>query len=78
MIKQNYKKNWLLSSHLTVNEIMIVYRDRSSYKVKLPNKSIKKNYKIWILDDVGYVYDWLWHSQIKEVETISQEDIKVD
>ena len=57
---------------------MIAYRDRSFHKVKLPNKPIKEDYKVWVLDDAGYVYNWLWHSQIEEVETISQEDIKVD
>ena len=57
---------------------MIVYRDRSSYKVKLSNKLIKEDYKVWIFDDVGYMYDWLWHSYIEESEVISQEDIEVD
>jgi hypothetical protein len=28
-------------------------------KVKLPNKPIKEGYKVWVLGDGGYVYDWL-------------------
>ena len=46
MIKQNCKENWLLSSHLAVDETMIAYRGRSSHKVKLPNKSIKEDYPL--------------------------------
>ena len=57
---------------------MFVYKDRSSYKVKLSNKLIKKDYKIWILDDVRYIYDWLWHSRLDGLEVISQENIEVD
>ena len=78
MIKQNCKNNWQSNSHLIIDKTMIVYSDRSSYKIKFSNKSIKKGYKVWVLDDVGYVYDWLWHNRIKGLETISQENIKVE
>ncbi len=78
IIKQNCKENWLPSSHLAIDEAMIAYRGRSSHKVKLPNKPIKEGYKVWVLGDAGYVYDWLWHSRIEEPEAISQEDIEVD
>ena len=57
---------------------MITYRDYNSYKVKLLNKLIKEDYKIWILENTGYVYDWLWNSRIEEVEAISQENIEID
>ena len=56
---------------------MIAYRGRSSHKVKLPNKPIKEGYKVWVLDDAGYVYDWLWHSRVEGLEDIPQEDIEV-
>ena len=59
IIKQNCKENWLSSSHLAIDEVMIAYRGRSSHKVKFSNKPIKEGYKVWVLDDVGYVYDWL-------------------
>ena len=57
---------------------MISYRDKTKYKVKLLNKSIKKEYKIWILRDSDYVYDWLWHSRIDEPEEISEKDMEVE
>jgi hypothetical protein len=32
-------------------------RGRTFNKVKLPNKPIKEGYKVWVLEDTGYVYD---------------------
>ena len=59
IVKQNYKTLWLPSSHLVVDKVMITYRDRTLYKIKLFNKSIKEDYKVWVLRNVEYVYDWL-------------------
>ena len=57
---------------------MISYRNKTKYKVKLSNKPIKKEYKIWVLGDSDYVYDWLWHSRIDGPEEISEKDIKIE
>ena len=57
---------------------MIAYRGRTFDKVKLSNKPIKEGYKVWILKDADYVYNWLWHSHIDEPEDIPQKDLDVD
>ena len=57
---------------------MIPYRERTKHKVKLPNKPIKKGYKVWVLGDGGYIYNWLWHSRINGPEEIPEKGIKVD
>ena len=57
---------------------MITYRDRIVDKIKLLNKSIKKDYKVWILEDVDYVYDWLWHSHVNGLEDISKKNLNID
>jgi hypothetical protein len=57
---------------------MIAYRGRTRHKVKLPNKPIKEGYKVWVLGDAGYVYDWLWHSHIKGPENISSKGLYID
>jgi Transposase IS4 len=46
IIKSNYKALWSPCSHLAINEAIIIYKGRTRYKVKLPNKPIKKGYKI--------------------------------
>ena len=57
---------------------MIAYCERTKHKVKLKNKLIKKGYKVWVLGDSGYVYDWLWHSRIDGPEEIPEKGIEVD
>jgi Transposase IS4 len=59
IIKQNCKALWLPSSHLAINEAMIAYKGRTLNKVKLLNKPIKEGYKVWVLGDASYIYDWL-------------------
>jgi Transposase IS4 len=76
-VKENCKAFWRPSSHLAIDEAMIAYRGRTSHKVKLPNKPIKEGYKVWVLGDNGYVYDWLWHSRIDGPEGIPQEGLDV-
>ena len=57
---------------------MIPYRGRTKHKVKLPKKPIKEGYKVWVLGDGGYVYDWLWHSRIDGPEKIPKKGIEVN
>ena len=77
IVKRNYRMLWSSSSHLVVDEVIITYKDKTLYKVKLPNKSIKKDYKVWVLRDTGYVYDWLWHSYIDGSEDIFLKNLNV-
>jgi Transposase IS4 len=78
IVKQNCSVSWLPSSHLAINEAMISYRGRTKHKVKLLNKLIKEGYKVWVLRDSSYVYDWLWHSCINRPEGIPEKSINVD
>jgi hypothetical protein len=57
---------------------MIPYRGRTKHKVKLLNKLIKKGYKVWVLGDGGYVYNWLWHSRINGPEGIPEKGININ
>ena len=78
IVRQNCKKFWQSSSHLAINEAMIAYRGQTLHKVKLLNKPIKEGYKVWILGDSGYVYDWLWHSHIDGPEDIPEKELEVN
>lgn len=57
---------------------MIPYRGRTKHKVKLLKKPIKEGYKVWVLGDSGYIYDWLWHSRINGPEEILKKGIEVN
>lgn len=69
---------WSSCSHLAIDEAMISYRGRTKHRVKLPNKPIKEGYKVWVLRDSGYVYDWLWHTRIDGPEEIPEKGMEVD
>jgi len=75
IIRRNCKQNWFPSSHICIDEAMIPFRGRSHHTVKLPHKPISEGYKVWILGDNGYAYDWLWHSGDDGPEGIPKKGI---
>jgi Transposase IS4 len=75
LIRQNCRQNWSSSSYLCIDEAMVFYRGRTVHKTKMKNKPIAEGYKIWVLGDNGYVFDWLWHSQREGPEGIPKQDI---
>jgi hypothetical protein len=44
---------------------MLPFSGRSEDIVKIKNKPIKEGFKVWVLADLGYVYNWLWFSGYK-------------
>jgi hypothetical protein len=46
--------------------------------VKLKNKPIQEGYKVWVLEDRGYVYNWLWHSRQDGPKGIPKAGLVVD
>ncbi len=54
IIRRNFRTNWLLSSHISIDEAMISFRGRSLHKITLKNKPISEGYKVWVLADNGY------------------------
>lgn len=57
---------------------MIPFQGRSHHIIKLPNKPIPIGYKVWILRDNSYVYDWLWHSGDDGPEGIPKRGIIIE
>jgi hypothetical protein len=76
IIRANCIQMWRPGSHLAVDEAMCPYTGRSSHTVKMKNKPVKQGYKIWVLSDRGYVYIWLYHSNIDGVEGIPKAGMK--
>jgi Transposase IS4 len=75
IIRRNFYTNWLPSSYISIDEAMIPFRDRSLHKVKMKNKPISEGYKVWVLADNRYVWDWLWHSHKDGPETIPKKGL---
>ena len=62
IIHTNCQQNWLPATHVTIDEAMLPFRGRSEDTIKMKNKLIEEGFKVWVLADLGYVYNWLWFS----------------
>ncbi|CAF1640301.1 unnamed protein product, partial [Didymodactylos carnosus] len=60
LLKQNFQTHFDLGEKLTIDEMMIKFKGRSSLKQYIKQKPIKRGYKVWILADTstGYVYNF--------------------
>ena len=60
LLKHNFQAHFDLSEKLTIDEMMIKFKGRSSLKQYLKQKPIKRGYKVLILADTltGYVYNF--------------------
>jgi hypothetical protein len=60
-LRTNFQKYWAPGTHVTVDECIAGFRGKSSDIVNIPTKPTPIGYKIWVLSDSGYVYDFLFH-----------------
>ena len=49
---------WILNTNVSVDEIMIKFKSRTLQKVTIPDKSILTGFKLFVLGDSGYIYNW--------------------
>jgi hypothetical protein len=58
--KHNFQTYFDLGKKLTIDEMMIKFKGRTSLKQYLKQKRIKCGYKVWVLADTstGYGYDF--------------------
>jgi hypothetical protein len=78
IIRKNCQQNWLPATHISIDEAMLPFSGRSEDTVGIKNKPIKEGFKVWVLADHGYVYNWLWFSGHKDrgTEIIGKKDWK--
>ncbi len=58
-IKKTCKRIYIPKIHIAIDEVIIAYRGRFKHTTKLPNKSISEGYKVWVLVEYGYIWNWL-------------------
>jgi hypothetical protein len=58
-IRKACQKYWIPGAHLAIDEGMIPYLGHTRHAIKAPHKSIKQGYKIWMLENLGYIFNWL-------------------
>jgi hypothetical protein len=57
---------------------MIPFHGNSEHTVKMKNKPIKEDFKVWVLGDKGYVWYWLWYSLKTGTEGIPRKGELID
>jgi Transposase IS4 len=78
IIRINCQQNWLPATHVSIDKAMLPFSGRSKDTVNMKYKPIKEDFKVWVLADQGYVYNWLWfsgHSE-RDTEIIGKKDWK--
>ena len=58
-IRNACQKYWAPGAHVAVDECMIPYFGHTRHAIKAPHKPIKQGYKLWALEDCGYIFNWL-------------------
>jgi len=49
---------WLSSTNLTIDKVILKFEERTSQKITISNKLILTRFKLFTLDDSGYIYNW--------------------
>ena len=58
ILRQKSSFYWILSTNITVDEVMIKFEGRTSQKITIPGKPILIGFKIFALADSGYIFNW--------------------
>ena len=60
-LRHTFKQYWILDTHLTIDESIQRFQDRSDVTINISSKPVLEDYKIWVLVNAGYVINWLYH-----------------
>ena len=56
-----YQRLWALGSGIAIDECIEAFTGRSSETVTIPSKPTPEGYKIWVLAEKGYIFNWRFH-----------------
>ena len=51
---------------------MMAFEGHSNHIIKLKNKSITDNYKLWCINNHGYIWSWLFHLRVNGIKTFTK------
>lgn len=57
------KEYWNPTTSMAVDEAMQRFMGRAKETVNIPLKPTPEGFKIWVLANVGYILDWLFHAR---------------
>jgi hypothetical protein len=62
-LRAKFKEYWEEGTHLAVDECMVRFVGRAYETVTIPNKPTPEGFKIWVLANMGYVLDFMYHAK---------------
>jgi Transposase IS4 len=57
---------------VAIDEAMVAFKGQSRHIIKIKNKPINTGYKLWCINDHGYIWSWLFHSRVDDVKTFTK------
>jgi Transposase IS4 len=60
-LRSAFQRLWALGSDIAIDECIEAFTGRSSETVIIPSKPTPEGYKIWVLAEKGYVFNWRFH-----------------
>src|SRR5579871_5743256 len=61
LLLSSFQHYWKPGTNLAIDECIEGFTGRTSDTVNIPTKPTPIGFKIWVLADQGYVFDFLWH-----------------
>ena len=77
-LRQLFKQHWKTNTHLAVDETIQRLIGRASEIVNIPSKPTPEGFKIWVLMNLSYVLDWLYHAKGDRLGPIDLDDFGTD
>ena len=77
-LRQLFKQYWKIGTHLAVDETIQRFMGRASEIVNIPSKPTPEGFKIWVLANLGYILDWLYHAKGDHLGPVDLDDFWTD
>ena len=58
ILRQKCSFYWLSFTNLTIDKVIFKFEERTTQKITIPDKPIPTGFKIFVLGDSGYIYNW--------------------
>ena len=58
ILRQKCSFYWLSFTNLTIDKVIFKFEERTTQKITIPDKPIPTEFKIFVLEDSNYIYNW--------------------
>ena len=73
-LRRLFKKYWKTGIYLAIDETIQRFIGRVKEIVNIPSKPILEGFKIWVLANVRYIFDWLYYAKRDQLKLIDLDN----